>query len=163
MRSQRAGDHPARTLFVLLSRSPSGAGTRHSYGDFTGKPGAGQVQTVEIADKGAITGELKDGTKFTTRIPTVLDSSALATQLQSQHVEITAKQSSSGNSFLSVLLIFLPLSGRNRNRLTRYRPEPHHANQLIGQSGRCGGRLLRSRWPWSRSRMGGDARTNEEV
>nr|WP_306454438.1 hypothetical protein [Streptomyces sp. TLI_235] len=69
----------------------------------------GQVQTVEITDKGAISGELKDGTKFTTQIPTALDSSALTTQLQSQHVEITAKQSSSDSSFLSLLLIFLPL------------------------------------------------------
>ncbi|MEV6211853.1 ATP-dependent zinc metalloprotease FtsH [Kitasatospora sp. NPDC051914] len=96
-------------LFVLLSRSPSGAGTRYSYSDFAGKVDTGQVQTVEITDKGAITGELKDGTKFTTQIPTALDSSALTAQLQSQHVEITAKQNSGGSSFLSFLLIFLPL------------------------------------------------------
>ncbi|MFI8458543.1 ATP-dependent metallopeptidase FtsH/Yme1/Tma family protein [Kitasatospora sp. NPDC085464] len=96
-------------LLILLSRSPSGSGTHYSYSDFAGKVDAGQVQTVEITDKGAITGELKDGTKFTTQIPTALDSSALTTQLKSQHVEITAKQSSSGSSFLSVLLIFLPL------------------------------------------------------
>ncbi|MFD0274267.1 ATP-dependent zinc metalloprotease FtsH [Kitasatospora sp. NPDC127111] len=96
-------------LLILLSRSPSGTGTSYSYSDFAGKLGAGQVQTVEITDKGAITGSLKDGTKFTTQIPTALDSSALTAQLQSQHVEITAKQSSNGSSFLSTLLIFLPL------------------------------------------------------
>ncbi|WP_327072655.1 ATP-dependent zinc metalloprotease FtsH [Kitasatospora purpeofusca] len=96
-------------LLILLSRSPSGSGTHYSYSDFVGKVDAGQVRTVEITDKGAITGELKDGTKFSTQIPTVLNSSALTAQLQFQHVDITAKQSSSGSSFFSVLLAVLPL------------------------------------------------------
>ncbi|MFJ9282855.1 hypothetical protein HS99_0002200 [Kitasatospora aureofaciens] len=55
----------AVTLFVLLSRAPSGTGTRYAYTDFTGRVDAGQVKTVEITDKGAVSGTLKDGIKFT--------------------------------------------------------------------------------------------------
>ncbi|BFV55391.1 ATP-dependent zinc metalloprotease FtsH [Kitasatospora sp. CMC57] len=95
-------------VFVLLSRIPSGTGTRYPYTDFTGRVDAGQVKTVEITDKGAVSGTLKDGTKFTTQIPTALDSSGLTRQLQSQHVEITAK-TTVGSSALTTLLVFLPL------------------------------------------------------
>ncbi|WP_354637276.1 ATP-dependent zinc metalloprotease FtsH [Kitasatospora camelliae] len=95
-------------LFVLLTRTPSGTGTRYTYTDFTGRVNAGQVKTVEITDKGAVSGTLKDGTKFTTQIPTALDSSGLTRQLQSQQVEITAK-TTSGSSALTTLLVFLPL------------------------------------------------------
>ncbi|MFD5462181.1 ATP-dependent zinc metalloprotease FtsH [Kitasatospora sp. NPDC127059] len=95
-------------LFVLLARTPSGTGSRYTYTDFTGRVDAGQVKTVEITDRGAVSGTLKDGTKFTTQIPTALDSSGLTRQLQSQNVSITAK-STSGSSGLTTLLVFLPL------------------------------------------------------
>ncbi|MET8701412.1 ATP-dependent zinc metalloprotease FtsH [Kitasatospora sp. NPDC004723] len=95
-------------LIVLLTRVPSGSANRYSYTDFTGKVGAGQVKTVEITDKGAVSGTLKDGTKFTTQLPTALDSSGLTRQLESQQVEITAKPAS-GGSALTTLFLFLPL------------------------------------------------------
>ncbi|MEU9045690.1 MULTISPECIES: ATP-dependent metallopeptidase FtsH/Yme1/Tma family protein [unclassified Kitasatospora] len=95
-------------MFVLLSRTPSGTGTRYTYTDFTGRVDTGQVKTVDITDKGAVSGTLKDGTKFTTQIPTALDSSGLTRQLQSQNVEITAK-TTGGSSGLTTLLVFLPL------------------------------------------------------
>jgi cell division protease FtsH len=69
---------------------------------------AGQVKTVEITDKGAVSGTLKDGTKFTTQIPTALDSSGLTRQLQTQQVEITAK-GTGGGSASATLLVLLPL------------------------------------------------------
>ncbi|MBO1414561.1 ATP-dependent zinc metalloprotease FtsH [Streptomyces sp. FH025] len=95
-------------LFLVLSRSPSGTGTRYTYSDFVGRVDTGQVKTVEITDKGAISGTLKDGAKFTTQLPTALDNSGLTQELRSQHVEIDATAPSSGSP-LSALLLFLPL------------------------------------------------------
>ncbi|GEB57438.1 ATP-dependent metallopeptidase FtsH/Yme1/Tma family protein [Streptomyces gardneri] len=63
-------------LLVVLLRVPSSPqGAELSYSDFLGRVGAGQVKTVDINDTGAISGTLKDGGKFTTRIPTALDNS----------------------------------------------------------------------------------------
>ncbi|MFF4346132.1 ATP-dependent zinc metalloprotease FtsH [Streptomyces sp. NPDC001530] len=101
------------TLFVLLvvvMRAPSHQeGASLSYSDFVGKVSGGQVMTVDINDKGAIKGSLKDGTKFTTRIPTVLANSRLEQQLESKKVEITASRSSSGSPLGTLLVLFLPL------------------------------------------------------
>ncbi|MCQ4083888.1 ATP-dependent zinc metalloprotease FtsH [Streptomyces sp. RB6PN25] len=98
-------------IVLLMSRAPSGPhATALSYSDFVGKVGASQVQTVDINDKGAVSGTLKDGTKFTTQIPTALGTgSQLQQQLTSHHVQITASQSSSGgSSILAIVLSFLP-------------------------------------------------------
>ncbi|MDW6057422.1 hypothetical protein SAZ11_04260 [Streptomyces sp. FXJ1.4098] len=69
----------------------------------------GQVKTVDIDDKGAIKGTVKNGTKFTTGIPTALNNSRLEQQLQSKHVAITASRSSSGSPLGILLALFLPL------------------------------------------------------
>ncbi|MGW0206350.1 ATP-dependent zinc metalloprotease FtsH [Streptomyces sp. NPDC003233] len=98
-------------MVLLLSRARSGPHTSSlSYSDFVGKVGASQVQMVDINDKGAVSGTLKDGTKFTTQIPTALGTGAqLQQQLTSHHVQIKASQSSGGGStWLSVLFSFLP-------------------------------------------------------
>ncbi|WP_406178256.1 ATP-dependent zinc metalloprotease FtsH [Streptomyces sp. NBC_00996] len=98
-------------IVLVLSRARSGPhATSVSYSDFVGKVGASQVQTVDINDKGAVSGTLKDGAKFTTQIPTALGTGAqLQQQLTSHHVHIKASQSSSGGSaWLSVLFTFLP-------------------------------------------------------
>jgi cell division protease FtsH len=100
-------------IVLLLSRAPSGGphATALSYSDFAGKVGASQVRMVDINDKGAVSGTLKNGTKFTTQIPTALGTGAqLQQQLASHHVQITASQSSSGGGsvWLSVLFAFLP-------------------------------------------------------
>ncbi|MFF8993750.1 ATP-dependent zinc metalloprotease FtsH [Streptomyces sp. NPDC014983] len=99
-------------VVLLLSRARSGPHTTSlSYSDFVGKVGASQVQMVDIDDKGAISGTLKNGTKFTTQIPTALGTGAqLQQQLTSHHVQIKAGQSSGGggSAWLSVLLTFLP-------------------------------------------------------
>ncbi|MFB7917133.1 ATP-dependent zinc metalloprotease FtsH [Streptomyces sp. NPDC056061] len=98
-------------IVLLLSRARSGPHTSSlPYSDFVGKVGASQVQMVDINDKGAVSGTLKNGTKFTTQIPTALATGAqLQQQLTSHHVKITASQSSSGGSaWLSVLFSFLP-------------------------------------------------------
>ncbi|OLZ63130.1 cell division protein FtsH [Streptomyces sp. IMTB 2501] len=98
-------------MVLLLSRARSGPHTTSlSYSDFVGRVGASQVQTVDINDKGMVSGTLKDGTKFTTQIPTALGTGAqLQQQLTSHHVKITASQSSGGGSaWLSVVFSFLP-------------------------------------------------------
>jgi cell division protease FtsH len=97
-------------VVVLLSRARSGPQTPAlSYSDFVAKVGASQVQMVDINDKGALSGTLKDGTKFTTQIPTALGTGAqLQQQLTSHHVQIKASQSSGGSTWLSVLFTFLP-------------------------------------------------------
>ncbi|MFF4403162.1 ATP-dependent zinc metalloprotease FtsH [Streptomyces sp. NPDC001404] len=79
-----------------------------SYSDFVGKVGTGQVQTVEINDKGTVDGTLKNGTHFTTQLPTALGSGGLEQQLQAQHVSISAVQSG-GSLWPSLLVAFLPL------------------------------------------------------
>jgi cell division protease FtsH len=102
----------ALAIVLLMSRAPSGGphATALAYSDFVGKVGAGQVRTVDINDKGAVSGTLKDGKKFTTQIPTALGTgSQLQQQLTSHHVQITGSQSSSGgSSILAVVLSFLP-------------------------------------------------------
>ncbi|MGW5433892.1 ATP-dependent zinc metalloprotease FtsH [Streptomyces sp. NPDC004059] len=97
-------------VVLLLSRARSGPQTPAlSYSDFVAKVGASQVQIVDINDKGAVSGTLKDGTKFTTQIPTALGTGAqLQQQLTSHHVQIKASQSSGGSTWLSVLFTFLP-------------------------------------------------------
>ncbi|MEN1890819.1 ATP-dependent zinc metalloprotease FtsH [Streptomyces mirabilis] len=99
-------------IVLLLSRARSEPHTTSlSYSDFVGKVGASQVQMVDINDKGAVSGALKDGTKFTTQIPTALGSGAqLQSQLTSHHVQIRASQSGSGggSAWWSVLFSFLP-------------------------------------------------------
>ncbi|MFF3734529.1 ATP-dependent zinc metalloprotease FtsH [Streptomyces sp. NPDC002476] len=98
-------------IVLLLARARSGPHpTSLSYSNFIGKVGTSQVQTVDVNDRGAISGTLKNGTKFTTQIPTALDTGAqLQKQLTSHHVQIKASQSSSGGSaWLSVLFAFLP-------------------------------------------------------
>ncbi|MFJ3220193.1 ATP-dependent zinc metalloprotease FtsH [Kitasatospora sp. NPDC086801] len=94
-------------MLVLFSRSGS-TGASYGYTDFVNRVGAGQVRTVDITDTGGVTGTLKDGTHFTSQIPTALDTSQLSGELAGQHVDVTASRSG-GSSIWSTLLLFLPL------------------------------------------------------
>ncbi|MGI5336231.1 ATP-dependent zinc metalloprotease FtsH [Streptomyces sp. CA-181903] len=97
-------------IVILLARGlPGGRTHEQSYSDFVAKVDAGQVRSVDIGDKGTVTGRLKDGTEFTTQLPTALGAGQLEQRLQAQHVEITASRSGQGSPWLSVLLAFLPL------------------------------------------------------
>ncbi|WP_225848817.1 ATP-dependent zinc metalloprotease FtsH [Streptomyces sp. HPF1205] len=96
-------------LIVIVVRSvPSGRTPSLSYTDFVAKVGAGQVRTVDINDKGAVSGTLKNGTTFTSRIPVALDTSGLERQLRAEKVDVTASQSSGGGGgALGTLAFFL--------------------------------------------------------
>ncbi|MEU1377099.1 ATP-dependent zinc metalloprotease FtsH [Streptomyces triculaminicus] len=102
----------ALVLFVitlLLARGVTGPQpSQVPYSDFVAKVGAGQVQTVDVSDKGSVSGTLKNGTKFTTRIPTALGTTGLEQRLEAQHVRITASQSTA-TLWPSLLVAFLPL------------------------------------------------------
>ncbi|MFE4517997.1 ATP-dependent zinc metalloprotease FtsH [Kitasatospora sp. NPDC056783] len=98
------------TLLLLLLFSKSGTpGTRYGYTDFLNRVDAGQVQTVDVSDTGGVNGTLKDGTHFTSQIPTALDTSPLSTALSGHHVTVTGSRTSGGGSIWSTLLVFLPL------------------------------------------------------
>ncbi|MFJ1569278.1 ATP-dependent zinc metalloprotease FtsH [Streptomyces erythrochromogenes] len=96
-------------FLVLLTRAQSQPGTSFPYSDFVAKVNAGVVKTVDINDKGGVSGALSDGTRFTTRIPTALDTSPLEQQLRNKHVKITATQTSSGSGLSTLLAFLLPL------------------------------------------------------
>ncbi|MBV6700444.1 ATP-dependent zinc metalloprotease FtsH [Kitasatospora aureofaciens] len=95
-------------ILLLVVQSPGPAGTRYGYTDFLNRVGTGQVQTVNVTDTGGVSGALKDGTHFTSQIPTALDTSQLSHALSDQHVDVTASRSG-GSSVWSTLLLFLPL------------------------------------------------------
>lgn len=96
-------------FLIVISHTSSTTGPTFAYTDFAGRVQAGQVQSVTINDQGAVKGALKAGTRFTTRIPTALDNSAITQQLESQKVQVTAERSGGGSVLGSLLLIFLPL------------------------------------------------------
>ncbi|MEU3567305.1 ATP-dependent zinc metalloprotease FtsH [Kitasatospora sp. NPDC036755] len=99
----------ATLLLVVLFSNPGKPGTRFGYTDFVNRVDAGQVQTVDVSDTGGVSGTLKDGTHFTSQIPTALDTSRLSSALSDHHVTVTGSRSSSGGSIWSTLLLFLPL------------------------------------------------------
>ncbi|MBV2153067.1 ATP-dependent zinc metalloprotease FtsH [Kitasatospora sp. SUK 42] len=96
-------------MLLVLFSNPGKTGARYGYTDFLNRVDAGQVQTVDVTDTGGVSGVLKDGTRFTSQIPTALDTSQLSHALSDQHVNVTATRSSGGGSIWSTLLLFLPL------------------------------------------------------
>ncbi|MFF4925746.1 ATP-dependent zinc metalloprotease FtsH [Kitasatospora sp. NPDC001261] len=96
-------------LLLVLFSNPGKPGTRYGYTDFVNRVDAGQVQTVDVSDTGAVSGTLKDGTHFSSQIPTALDTSQLSSALSEHHVTVTGSRSSGGGSIWSSLLLFLPL------------------------------------------------------
>ncbi|MFD8496054.1 ATP-dependent zinc metalloprotease FtsH [Amycolatopsis sp. NPDC059657] len=79
-----------------------------SYTDFLSKVDGGQVASVKIDDLGTVTGNLHDGTAFTSQLPTALGSGQLEGKLQAKGIAITGARASS-TSWLSSLLAFLPM------------------------------------------------------
>ncbi|MEE1788740.1 ATP-dependent zinc metalloprotease FtsH [Streptomyces sp. SP17BM10] len=95
-------------ILLLVVQAPGPAGTRYGYSDFVGRVDAGQVKTVNVTDTGGVSGTLKDGTRFTSQIPTALDTTRLSQSLATQHVDVTGSRTG-GSSIWSTLLLFLPL------------------------------------------------------
>ncbi len=95
-------------LLLVLFSHPGTPGARYGYTDFLNRVDAGQVRTVDVTDTGGVSGTLKDGTRFTSQIPTALDTSQLSRALSTQHVTVTGTRAG-GSSIWSTLLLFLPL------------------------------------------------------
>ncbi|MFE7311597.1 ATP-dependent zinc metalloprotease FtsH [Streptomyces sp. NPDC057555] len=97
-------------FILLLSRAHQPSTHSLAYSAFLGKVDTGKVKTVDIDDKGGITGKLKDGREFTTRIPTALGNTGLEQELRAKNVDITASSSSGGASWVGPLAaLLLPL------------------------------------------------------
>jgi cell division protease FtsH len=95
-------------LVVFSHISTSGNATSYSYSAFLAKVTAKQVDDVSIDNNGAVTGKLKDGTQFTTQLPTALGTGTLDQQLQTAGVQITGTRASNGGSSLAWLSYLLP-------------------------------------------------------
>ena len=101
----------ATTALLFLPSVLAGSPATESvpYSELLTKVDAGQVKSVEIDDKGSLTGTLQDGSQFTSQLPTALGDTRLNQKLQAHSVQITGKVSSSGTSWSSILLFLLPV------------------------------------------------------
>ncbi|MGH8836179.1 MAG: ATP-dependent zinc metalloprotease FtsH [Actinomycetes bacterium] len=101
---------PIGVLVMLLLLLGPGLLTRTAtevpYSGFLQQVNAGQVQSVVIDDKGRVTGVTVEGERFTTQLPTALDTGEITDALEAKKVEIKATQSSS--SWLAILATLLP-------------------------------------------------------
>ncbi|NKQ51791.1 ATP-dependent zinc metalloprotease FtsH [Amycolatopsis sp. K13G38] len=96
-------------LFLPSILSGSSTTATVSYTDLLTKVDAGQVKTVEIDDKGTLTGTLADGSNFSSQLPTALGDTQLPQKLQAHNVQITGKVSSSGTNWLLTILMLAPV------------------------------------------------------
>jgi hypothetical protein len=121
---------------------------RLSYSEFLSRVRAGEASTAVIDSSGGVTGTLEGGERYTTQIPTALQDTELASELQAT---ITG-QAEGGTTLLDVILSFLPFvllvgvwlwTGRHTQR------------QLSGGSAGSSGRGRRSTTPTSRPRSRG--------
>ena len=96
------------TLLLLLRPLASGqAPTQLSYSTFISDVVKDSVKSVSIDANGGVTGELRDGTQFTSQVPVSIPDNELLPLLREHHVQITAKGPQT-SSLLSVILSFLP-------------------------------------------------------
>jgi cell division protease FtsH len=99
----------ALVALLLIWHNVGGLGSGHeNLSALQSKVNAGQVASVTIDNDGGVTGKLTNGDSFTSQIPTVLNTSQLTSQLQAEHVQVQAEQSSGG--WASVLGSLLPLA-----------------------------------------------------
>ena len=94
------------SVALLLVPARTAKSTSLTFTAWKTKVDANQVKTATIDPSGKVTGELNDGTKYSSRIPTALNDNTLAGELADHKVEV--KGVSTGTSILSVLLGFLP-------------------------------------------------------
>jgi len=94
-------------LLLLRPFMPAENVTTLSYSTFRTRVVQDQVKSVSIDANGAVTGELRDGTKFESQIPVPVQDDQLIPLLTQHHVQVTA-QPATTNSLLSIVLSFLP-------------------------------------------------------
>ncbi len=94
-------------LLFLPSRMSQGQVEQLSYTNLKAKVAAGEVKSVEIGSDGHIEGQLKNGTRFRSALPTALNDPELPKLLDGKGVEVKAVGPSTSAG--SVLLSLLPL------------------------------------------------------
>src|SRR5919198_1514927 len=95
------------TLLLLFWPVRTTNPTELNYSQFLSRVRAGQVATATIDADGGVSGTLKGGDDYTTQIPTALQDTSLAQELQNNGVQITG-EGPGGTSFFDILLTFLP-------------------------------------------------------
>jgi cell division protease FtsH len=94
-------------LLLLLWPAQTKTTTELTYTAFRDRVSQGEIATASIDPNGAVTGKLKDGSAYTTQIPTALQDTGLADELQTAGVTITG-EAAAGTTLLDLLLSFLP-------------------------------------------------------
>jgi cell division protease FtsH len=96
-------------LLFLPQRMSQGQVAQLSYTDLKAKAAAGEVKSVEIGSDGHIDGQLKDGTRFRSALPTALNDPELPKLLDEKGVQVKAvgPTTSAGSVLLSLLPLLL--------------------------------------------------------
>jgi cell division protease FtsH len=94
-------------LLLVLPWSRQQAAPTYTYTAFVQKVQAGQVRSVDIGSDGHVSGQLTDGTRFTSAIPTALSNDTLLKLLEDKDVQVRAVAARS--SWTTWLFSFLPL------------------------------------------------------
>ena len=95
------------TLLVLFWPARTESPTELTYTEFISRVGSGTVSSARIDPEGAVTGTLEGGGAYTTQIPTALQDTELATELEDNGVQITGEPQR-GSTLLDVIVGFLP-------------------------------------------------------
>jgi len=88
---------------LLTAETPS-----FGYTDFVSKVDTGQVEKVVVDDQGAVKGNLRDGTAFTTQLPVALKDDQLLAKLKDKGVQVTGEHTGS-SGVLSALGSLIPV------------------------------------------------------
>ncbi|MEU0510479.1 MULTISPECIES: ATP-dependent zinc metalloprotease FtsH [unclassified Amycolatopsis] len=84
----------------------SPGGSTLPYTEFVAKVDANQVEKVTVDDVGTVTGTLRDGTAFSSQVPTALGDTGLERRLADHGVAVSGKLHT---SWTSLLVTFLPV------------------------------------------------------
>ncbi len=99
----------ALVLLVLLHPGSKGTPTRSlTYTGFVNEVTANKVSTATISSTGSVTGKLRNGTAYTSQIPTALNDTGLSPLLSAHKVQVTGSVAST-SPLLGVLGFLLPL------------------------------------------------------
>ncbi|MGZ4110532.1 MAG: ATP-dependent zinc metalloprotease FtsH, partial [Actinomycetota bacterium] len=97
----------AATLALLFWPASGTPSTELTYTQFVSQVQQGKVATATIDATGGVTGTLKGGSHYSTQIPTAIQDSGLAEELQASHVDVTGV-ATGGTTLLGLLGSFLP-------------------------------------------------------
>ncbi len=97
------------SLFARPATIPRAAPNRnYSFTDFVTQVDANQVKTATVAPNGHVTGQLANGVRYTSQVPTAIPDTQLAGQLQAHRVQVSGT-TGGGPSPLGVVVSLLPL------------------------------------------------------